>query len=322
MNYKVIHKKNASSLYFLSGRIIFSDSNRTNTFIDDISVDKYLSILKIIEFKSNLFYFEENKIFKIEDCKLNLFLKFEKRIDRIMLMNDNAYLCCQKISRKEYNISLHRENVLKWFKVTTDSYKKLNDNFFMVSERFDETKFSIHNLRNEVLWHYNLPEGFKIFGSVQVLDDVLFFRITDSNLDHSKNIGLKLTTGEVLWEIENTMYFQIDYKNKLLRGYSGAYYQVVNPFMGTLLINNYLKENWNNGIHPSSHDNTITEDKLWFVSGSGVNTKFGAIDLVSSEIDFIQDFPLENGEQLDKPVYHQGKLYLRATNNVLYVLVK
>ena len=77
-----------------------------------------------------------------------------------------------------------------------------------------------------------------------------------------------------------------------------------------------------NGIYPSSYDNIITADKLWFVSGRGESAKFGAIDLATSSIDFIQDFPLENGVQFDKPVYHQDKLYLRATNDVLYVLDK
>ena len=78
-----------------------------------------------------------------------------------------------------------------------------------------------------------------------MIDNVLFFRTTDSNLDHSKNIGLNVTTVEVVWELENTMHFQIDYKNKVLRGYSGAYYQVVDPFTGTLLVNTFFEEKWN-----------------------------------------------------------------------------
>ncbi|MFV0230934.1 hypothetical protein OBJ94_11055 [Empedobacter falsenii] len=153
------------------------------------------------------------------------------------------------------------------------------------------------------LWHHTLPEGFKIFGSVQMIDNVLFFSCTDVNLRNSKLIVL-----------------EIDHKNKLLRGYQGAYYQVINPFEGKLLDNKDLKELWDQGIDPDAVRNTITEDKLLFVSGRGENTKFGAINLATSEIDFVQSFPLENDGQLDKPVFHEGKLYLHDSNNVLYVL--
>ncbi|MFV0178537.1 hypothetical protein OBK28_03010 [Empedobacter falsenii] len=91
-------------------------------------------------------------------------------------------------------------------------------------------------------------------------------------------------------------------------------------FEGKLLVNKDLKELWDQGIDPDAVRNTITEDKLLFVSGRGENTKFGAINLATSEIDFVQSFPLENDGQLDKPVFHEGKLYLHDSNNVLYVL--
>lgn len=183
-----------------------------------------------------------------------------------------------------------------------------------------EIFFYNHILTDIFLWHYSLPEGFKIFGSVEMIDDVLFFSCVDANLRNSKLIGLEIETGKILWEFENLVDFQVDFKHKLLRGYGGAYYQVIDPFKGKILVNKDLKEFWDKGIDPTASNNTITDDRLWFVSGRGENTKFGAIDLETSEIDFIQDFPLENDGQLDKPVFHQNKLYLRDTNNVLYVL--
>src|SRR5690606_8422117 len=61
------------------------------------------------------------------------------------------------------------------------------------------------------LWHYSLPKGFKIFGSVQAIDDVLFFSCTDANLRNSKLICLEIESGKVLWEFENLVDFQVDY---------------------------------------------------------------------------------------------------------------
>lgn len=222
--------------------------------------------------------------------------------------NEKVYF---KISLNEYII----ESIIPYSMGLPEIF---NENFCIVEYR-DSIK-SLGSLFENELWHYTLPEGFKIFGSVQAIDDLLFFRITDRNLDNSKNVGLDIKTGEILWEIENTTYFQIDHKNKLLRGYQGAYYQVIDPFEGKLLINKDLKELWDKGIDPDAVSNTIIDDKLWFVSGRGENAKFGAINLETSEIDFIQDFPLENDGQLDKPVYHKGKLYLLDSNNVLHIL--
>ena len=231
---------------------------------------------------------------------------------------EDYYLVFNRISRKEKNYRLvDREQKTIWLDDRNWGYKIINNFIFLLEEH------KIYNINIQTgipCWQYTLPEGFKIFGSVQAIGDVLFFRITDKNLDNSKNVGLRIESGEVLWEIDDTTYFQIDYKKKLLRGYSGAYYQVMDPFEGKLLVNKYFKDNWDKGIYPSSHNNTITDDKLWFVSGRGENAKFGAIDLQTSEVDFIQDFPLENDGQLEKPVYHEGQLYLHDSNNVLYVL--
>lgn len=274
----------------------------------------------LLSINDKIFYYEDNCLYEVVKPSgiINETFKYEPSsyIEPIK----NYYLIFNRISRKEKNYRLvDKEKNVIWLDDKNWGYKILQDFIFL----FEESKISHVNLHtSKELWHYTLPEGFKIFGSVQMIDNVLFFRCTDSNLDNSKNIGLNIHTGEVLWEIENTVYFQIDHKNKLLRGYQGAYYQVVDPFSGKLLVNNYLKENWDKGIFPSSQNNTITEDKLLFVSGRGENTKFGAINLATSEIDFIQDFPLENDGQLDKPVFHQNKLYLRDTNNVLYVLEK
>lgn len=312
---------NCKSLYFLANKVVYTveDKTQISTYINNISFNTYLSILNISEFHNELYYFNDSILYKILTDTIVEIFKVED-VNGVQMISDDEIFTWKKVSRKEYLYSLHQLNMLKWQITTSDTYEYIYTDYFTVFERFDETKFSMHNIQNEKLWHYSLPEGFKVYGSVQTIDDVLFFRCTDSNLDNSKNIGLNIHTGEVLWEIENTVYFQIDHKNKLLRGYQGAYYQVVDPFSGKLLVNNYLKENWDKGIFPSSQNNTITEDKLLFVSGRGENTKFGAIDLETSEIDFIQDFPLENDGQLDKPVFHQNKLYLRDTNNVLYVL--
>nr|WP_317632140.1 hypothetical protein [uncultured Flavobacterium sp.] len=113
----------------------------------------------------------------------------------------------------------------------------LNSKYRITFNGFNRTEIFFYNdiLSDKYLWHYTLPEGFKIFGSVQAIDNVLFFSCTDAYVRNSKLIVLEIETGKILWEFENLIDFQIDHKNKLLRGYQGAYYQVIDPFEGKLL---------------------------------------------------------------------------------------
>ena len=75
-----------------------------------------------------------------------------------------------------------------------------------------------------------------------------------------------------------------------------------------------------NKVEPDVNREAIFDDKLWFVSGAGSYTKFGAFDIKKHELIFVQDYPLEGDERFDTPVFHDGKLYLRGLfNNELYI---
>lgn len=325
MNYKLTCKKEASSLYYLSGSIIYSDSERTNTFINDVSIGKYLSILKLTEFRNELFYFEENTLFKIEDYKLNTFLKIENNVDKVILMNNQTYLCYQKISRREYSLGFYKGKVLEWNIITCNSYKTINDKYFIVSEKFDETKFSIHNLKNEKLWQYTLPEGFKIFGSVQAIDDVLFFIAYKDN-HYQLVTGLDIETGTILYQNQ----YEVTNERKFISAHAynpvdklyyglGDVYQIFNPKTGEIVLEKAVNECDSKVIRP--YVNSVYDNKLWFISGKYEDVRFGCLDLDTQEVEFIQDFPQENDEMFEAPVFHEGKLYLKGKHyNNLYVL--
>ena len=64
----------------------------------------------------------------------------------------------------------------------------------------------------------------------------------------------------------------------------------------------------------------IYDNKLWFVSGGGKNTKFGYVNIDTHQLEFIQDLPHEEYEHFDIPIFHEDKLYLRGKHqNNLYV---
>ncbi|WP_164111814.1 MULTISPECIES: hypothetical protein [Sphingobacterium] len=317
---KLIDRRSKIAKVFMSNGIYTVTDTMLNRYDikGDISViDDFTDIYErhsvIYVSKGERFYYldqDDNKLFLLITVEAN----FIEPID-----NRQTIVC--KGSEDEV-LQLYDGSVLIWSIPYSFAYFNLLDkNVLLLRDSFNTKQLiRIDLVTTKRIWHYTLPDGFKIFGSVQAIDDILFFSCTDANVSNSKIIGLSVKTGEMLWEFDNLVDFQIDYKHKLLRGYGGRYYQVIDPFEGKLLVNKDLKEYWDSGISPFAPNNTITDDKLWFVSGRGENAKFGALDLNTSEIDFIQDFPLEEDAQFDKPVYHEGKLYLRDSNNVLYVL--
>lgn len=233
---------------------------------------------------------------------------------------------CYKLKLKENKVDYRLKNKNGLFDFSIDG-RNVPISRFMNKIAFTDRKHQIllYDLDdNIILWHYQLPEGFKIFGSVQAIDDVLFFIAYKDN-HYQLVTGLDIETGTILYqnqyEVTNENNFVIarnlNEEDKLMYGY-GHVYQVLNPKTGEIILQKEFKENKEYDLLPSI--NSIYDNKLWFVSRRGQEAKFGAIDIATSEIDFVQGFPLENDAQLDKPVFHQDKLYLHDSNNVLYVL--
>lgn len=233
---------------------------------------------------------------------------------------------CYKLKLKENKVDYRLKNKNGLFDFSIDG-RNVPISRFMNKIAFTDRKHQIllYDLDdNIILWHYQLPEGFKIFGSVQAIDDVLFFIAYKDN-HYQLVTGLDIETGTILYqnqyEVTNENNFVIarnlNEEDKLMYGY-GHVYQVLNPKTGEIILQKEFKENKEYDLLPSI--NSIYDNKLWFVSRRGQEAKFGVIDIATSEIDFVQGFPLENDAQLDKPVFHQDKLYLHDSNNVLYVL--
>lgn len=235
-------------------------------------------------------------------------------------------IICYKLKLKENKVDYVFRNQNNLFDFSLDG-RNIPISTSMNKIVFTDRKYQIflYDLDNNItLWHYSLPEDFKIRGSVQAIDNVLFFIAMKDN-HYQLVTGLDIETGNVIYqhqyEVTNANKFivakNLNPLDNLMYGY-GHVYQVLNPKTGEILLQKTFVENQKYDLLPSLQ--AIYDDKLWFVSRRGESTKFGAVNLETSELDFIQDFPLENDGQLDKPVFHQNKLYLRDTNNVLYVL--
>ncbi|UVD86865.1 hypothetical protein [Ornithobacterium rhinotracheale] len=159
-----------------------------------------------------------------------------------------------------------------------------------------------------------------------MVNNILFFKAYNENQKNQLLTGLDIETGAVIWqdmyEVTNERNFiQATAYNEADQLYYGFYsnYQVFNPKTGKLIFKKEIEDIEKYDLGP--YINAIYDDKLWFVSGRGLQTKFGYINIQTQQIELLQDFPQEEDEFFDAPIYHDGKLYLRGKHfNNLYVL--
>lgn len=267
--------------------------------------------------QKRIYFYLENKLYEIlseGNCKKIIDFNPSSYIEPI----EDYYLIFNRISRTEkYYQLIDKNKEVIWLDKINWGYKIFNNSLFLFE---NDNKLSLINLLTKYpLWSYTLPEGFKIFGQVQVIDNLLILYAVDNNFDHSKTIALDINSGNMKWELDNTIFCQVDTEKKLLLGYAIRRYEVIDPFLGEKIVQKNMMDSYEKGLSPVSPNNTIANGKLWFVSGRGENAKFGRINIETSEVDFIQDFPLQNDGQLSKPVFHNGNLYLLDSNNTLHI---
>jgi len=199
------------------------------------------------------------------------------------------------------------------------------DGRLLVTNRLSKEEFWVLDASGVELFHYNLPAGFNVFRTVKVINNTLFF-IGNKNGNSTKIVtGVDFNTGKVKWNYEYSVPYKQNFiattiYESLTYGLSRKFYQVFDPEKGEFLIDVNIEDSLPEGISPDVNRQLVADGRLWFVSGRGNELSFGAFDIDKSEIDFIQSFSLNEEDEFDTPVYHQGKLYLRTLlSNTLHI---
>ena len=243
----------------------------------------------------------------------------------VSILNKNIYSIRWEDKNENDYFSIYQNN--KELYRYADFYGFLiNEKVRLVYDGLNFSKFKICLLENEdFLWSYSLPEGFNIYGKPHLIDNLLFFTAYNEFQKNQLLTGLDIETGAVVWQnmyevTSEHNFIQATVYNEKDQFYYGIYstYQVFNPKTGELVLEKEIPEIAEHKLEP--YVNAIYDDKLWFVSGRGLNTKFGYLNTNTQQIELLQDFPQEDDEFFDTPVYHDGKLYLRGKHfNNLYV---
>lgn len=323
---ELIIKKDVKILFELDEDLAIVDSE--NLFIDKqlLSIKKYDYLY---ETRKNIYATKNNSVFRLGRNNL-AFRKISDKIITENIIDKNIVLTAEYVSIGKFNKVCYINGEEKWNRTIKNYYIVDNGNILLERDAIKTRSFSkinIENGGNE--WHFTLPEGFTIFGKIQVVKDVLFFKAFKNDGDYNKQYGLDIKNGKILWELnfevpynKNNIAFNLNTDNNLSYGYGGNLYQVFDPIKGKVLVEKDMSKYYEQGIDPNVHRNTISEEKLWFVGGRGESAKFGVLNIKTHEIEFVQDYPLEKDGQFDKPVYHKDKLYLRERNDILHIFEK
>lgn len=297
VNSKEISIEKNIEYLFKSNEILFAKSNENLVFLD-FSDNKFKNLIK---YKTEEFQFiGKNKYIFIDyDSNENLF--------EISFFNNNSIVW--KLNLKYFfNIEFENSNIL----IKRDTLKTKHISLIDTEKGF-------------IKWEYRLPENFEIYLKPYLISNILYFTAYNQFQKNQLVTGLDIETGKVIWqhqyEVTSANKFisapAFNEKNQLFYGI-GHIYQVFNPKTGEIVLEKIFDESKNYNLLVDAQ--AIYDNKLWFVSGGGRNTKFGYVNIDTHKLEFLQDLPHEEYEVFDTPVFHEGKLYLRGKHqNNLYV---
>lgn len=312
---------NCKSLYFLANKTIYTieDEFQTSTFIDNVSFNRYLSILNLSTYNNELYYFNDSELYKIVMNKLVEIAKFEN-VNGVEIVSENTIFSWQKLSRKEYLYTIRDfDNQILWSFQGSDSLKHINGIIFKI-ELFDDTKFEILDLKTGFpLWSYSLPEGFKIEGQIHLYDNILVVNQIDEQ-SCSIIVGLDILTGKKLWENKVSL-IHYQQKNDFLYGFASNtfgdnVFSKINIKTGEVFEKSF--ENFAKQV--ASHLATIHNDNLYF-SAYKIG-EIGIIDLQKQEITQEFSLNLEKGVGIGAPVVTEDKIYILDSLNTLHIFEK
>ena len=153
-------------------------------------------------------------------------------------------------------------------------------------------------------------------------EDTLIVSLQIRPLEEYILLGLDAMTGEEKWRVEsvNDIYTQ-DPTNGYLYGISGNYFQVIDVRNGNMLVHENLsseKEKYKIFFQGQG----CLSPKGFYFKDNHLTCKFGLINLQTFKIEFVTDLNLPTGVKITNMSYHNGRLYVEDTNDVLHIFAE
>ena len=152
--------------------------------------------------------------------------------------------------------------------------------------------------------------------------DTLIVSLEIKPLEEYILLGLDAMTGEEKWRVEsvNDIYTQ-EPTNGYLYGISGNYFQVIDVRNGNMLVHENLsseKEKYKIFFQGQG----CLSPKGFYFKDNHLTCKFGLINLQTFKIEFVTDLNLPDGVKITSMSYHNGRLYVKDTNDTLHIFAE
>lgn len=316
-----------------SEKIINTNSNNVH-YLEKLSVKNYQSseyYCEIFEKKICIYISSFDKVKDIEYTNCYSIKFFYEESDFLIYWQDE-----EKISYITYyknNIKI--ESGRLGFGIILNQFYRLHYNqnvyampsYFRCSDLFDTKTY----------WEYSCDEGEIIRGKYIIYDTKLIFRV-EKELDLYESeffiVILDIATGKHISKIK-TLFVEANFdettgKFVAIQG-SNANHQIIKHYE-IIDVNLYVVARGDLNYQGELHRVGIAVDfladntKLYFVDNvydyndqTFTTPKVGCFDVQTKNIDFIEEIPEAVGLRLDQIVYKDNKIYVRSSDNKLFI---
>lgn len=317
-------KEKVNSILLVNNTLCYTRKNEifiNNSFFSKKD-DDYLFVTN-----NQLFMVSKNE----KESYLYLYLENEKKFKLLstefttVFFNNFNNFIYYKINDDFPVITFFKTNISEFSLDGLNSILSFDSSKILVYDSLFRKQILKTNIDGIISQVFKINDGFIIYLTPKVIENILYFTAYDNDQRNQLVTGLNIENGDVIWqnqyEVTSANKFisaaAFNEKDQLYYGF-GTIFQIFNPKTGEIVFEKTFEESKKNNLSPDV--NAVYDNKLWFVSGKFETVKFGYINLETKEIELFQDFPQENDEVFDLPIFHEGKLYLRGKHyNNLYV---
>ena len=325
---KIIEFNDIDSIsVFYKGMVIGYDRQKNVLFIsEDIG-----NVIYKVPFKRNLLAIMEDKLFAsdndlyVYDEVLKEFVLYRESLGggRVNIFNgnfiENKYERPDKFVRVtmykgKSNIKLWEKsyfNRISWF--CQDSYLYVTDLSFKYIDFIDAQSGEVINTL-----HFENPP---ISRFIYNYEDTLIVSLEIQPLEEYLLLGLDARTGQEKWSLESTHYSYIqDHVSGCLYGIGGKRFDIIAPNEGKVLYKgNMSDENKKFNVCPEC--GILGENGIYF-KDNFPHSRIGLINIQTHKIEFVIDLNLPKGVKVTSMSYHNGRLYVKDTNDTLHIFAE
>ena len=312
---------------FHKGMALGYDRQKNVLFISEDIGD----VIYKVPFRRNLLSIIENKLFSFDnnlyvyDEILKEFVLYRESLGggRVNIFNgnfiENKYERLDKFVRVtmykgKSNIKLWEKsyfNRISWF--CRDSYLYVTDLSFKYIDFIDAESGEVRN----TLYFENPPISRFIYS----WGDTLIVSLQIRPLEEYILLGLDAMTGEEKWRLKsaNNLYIQ-DSGSGYLYDIGGKQFNIIDPNEGKVLYKgNMSDENKKFNVCPEC--GILGENGIYF-KDNFPHSRIGLINIQTHKIEFVIDLNLPKGVKVTSMSYHNGRLYVKDTNDTLHIFAE